>query len=1150
MKTTCKRWLSALLSLGVISSLIPASIASQPEVTEPSGHYVEGQALVLYESSPFLRSSGPLAGMNIEQEFSFTETPMMRSVAPTEKVALVTKDGMTTGELIAELEQRDGVRIAEPNYLYEPTAMETNDTFYGDLWGLDGNTGMDAETGWSTDTGSDTGNVIAVIDTGVDYNHPDLASVMWHNPGDIGLPGEYGFDYGDFDEDPMPDLVETEYANSHGTHCAGAIAAQINNSEGVAGVSPNTKIMALKIQNTAGSMSLIGILGAFSYVYQAKRAGVPIVATSNSYGGSGASQLELYAINQVGRAGVLSVIAAGNETSDNDFMGSYPAAFDSPYIIAVAAGHPDNGIAPFSCYGHYSTDVAAPGTSVLSTIAMEYYLPTLSNTYGLDKNRVYNSFENLSYNPQTESWTVRGASEADSLTIGGLMSAGPADEGEEADWAPVHCTEDEWFRLTGGGYKGKRLTLAVPERMESNSQIKFTITCKNPLYNTDAMEEQLYTGLMTISESADKFNIKNRVILHQTGQEELLSIRTGSFPNAWNTPMAAVAPSNDQETISIDVILSFPDVERTDISFDEFGIGAATGKYGFMSGTSMATPYAAGALGLVASKYPDESPSKLRARMLGGTLPLNEADAGKVASGGRLDLGTALSNPNPVIESVSASGDVAAVSGHFLTGAALYVDGKPVTPISQDDETIRFDASAFTRGDYLDFTVSRNGRSFSAKLSIPNAPKPFLTGATLPGETVMGGKLVSDGRQLFYIGSLGECFFAQTDDGWKALTGPGVASAVNSFLYMDGGIWMISHSSADTTCQFKRYDIDSGVWEDRGFADTQQHIDAFSAAAYNGKIYFFGDWAKLSDDSETWGSGVTCYDPRTGLVERMPTIEKQSDQRFNLKVSARQVGDKLIAVVPYATDDTQENSGQALQAYAFDGTSWTAMASTKPQLTIDVWGMMEDGFAASGDKLIYAGGRLDGYSNCYGFDPMRNEWSAMDYAPGEDVPALSSAVMDDTYYMVGLNEDGEPALMMMPVTSNLRSIEVLHDSGSVDGTGSYFNGDLVTLRASADEGYRFEGWEEDGSIVSSDAQYAFRAVADRSLTAKFVKVQEGGPSGSDSTDGPDQSPGSSSSGDSPFTGDPLQTGLLLLGVLLAGGSVITIFAARKRRTGH
>lgn len=253
----------------------------------------------------------------------------------------------------------------------EPAPAEVNppaaDPDLASAWGIQK---VSADKAWAKARGSKD-IIVAVIDTGVDYNHPDLAFNMWRNPnakqiaatgidpsgsdvtGDV-----VGYDFANNDALPFDD-------NMHGTHCAGAIGAVGGDGKGISGVSQRVSIMAVKFLTGQGSGTTADAIKGIDY---AVSRGAKIL--SNSWGGPGDSGNNALkdAIVRAEKAGVLFVAAAGNDSSDNDRKPTYPAAFDVPNMVTVAATSETDGMAFFSNYGAKSVHIGAPGTNIYSTV--------------------------------------------------------------------------------------------------------------------------------------------------------------------------------------------------------------------------------------------------------------------------------------------------------------------------------------------------------------------------------------------------------------------------------------------------------------------------------------------------------------------------------------------------------------------------------------------------------------------------------------------------------------------------------------------------------------------------------------------------------------------------------------------------------------
>jgi hypothetical protein len=209
---------------------------------------------------------------------------------------------------------------------------------------------------------------VAVIDTGIDYTHPDLSDNIWSDP----VTSKHGIDVVNNDSDPMDD-------NQHGTHVAGTIGAVGNNGIGVVGVNWTVRLMACKFLNASGSGTTDGAIACLDYVKTRKEQGVNVVATNNSWGGGGFSRSLYDAINAHLQAEILFIAAAGNSALDNDTALFYPASYFLPNVIAVAASTPTDALASFSNFGRRTVHLGAPGTDIPSTMPGNKY-GTLSGT--------------------------------------------------------------------------------------------------------------------------------------------------------------------------------------------------------------------------------------------------------------------------------------------------------------------------------------------------------------------------------------------------------------------------------------------------------------------------------------------------------------------------------------------------------------------------------------------------------------------------------------------------------------------------------------------------------------------------------------------------------------------------------------------------
>jgi len=331
---------------------------------------IPGRLIIKFKPTAELRAT-----QSVMQELNLTT---IQSVSELNIVTVKIPAGKTIEQVIEECKQYSQVEYAEPDY--KLFALEIpNDPDFSKLWGLHntGQTGgksdadIDAPEAWDMEKGKQD-ILVAIIDTGIDYNHPDLKDNIWRNPGEI--PGNnrdddnngfvddvYGWDFANNDADPFDD-------NLHGTHVAGTIGAVGNNNRGVVGVNWRVSLMALKFLTTDGSGSTSDAIKAITY---GAKMGVQIM--NNSWGGGGFSQALKDAIVFARDRGVLFVAAAGNESRDTDKDPNYPSNYDVENVISVAASTSRDELAIFSNYGATTVDFAAPGENIYSTVPGNSY---------------------------------------------------------------------------------------------------------------------------------------------------------------------------------------------------------------------------------------------------------------------------------------------------------------------------------------------------------------------------------------------------------------------------------------------------------------------------------------------------------------------------------------------------------------------------------------------------------------------------------------------------------------------------------------------------------------------------------------------------------------------------------------------------------
>jgi thermitase len=339
------------------------------------------------------------SGSNFLNEKSLSQVGTVSKITTTgfgTFARLETNKGLTD-KALSNFAANPNVLYVEPNYIITLDKVKggeevpaPKDPSFKKQWGMknDGKNGSIFSTGlagedinvlraWSITKGSKDVK-IAVIDTGVDYTHPDLKSNIMINEAELnGKPGVdddgdgyvddiYGYDFANKDADPQD-------GHGHGTHCAGNIGA-VHDGAGIAGVMANVKILPVKFLSDSGSGETIDAIAAIDY---AIKRGVNVM--SNSWGGGEREQSLEDAIKAAEAAGITFVAAAGNESSNNDTTDSFPANYDVSNVISVGSFTSAGAKSSFSNYGLKTVHVTAPGSNILSTYKKGGYT-TMSGT--------------------------------------------------------------------------------------------------------------------------------------------------------------------------------------------------------------------------------------------------------------------------------------------------------------------------------------------------------------------------------------------------------------------------------------------------------------------------------------------------------------------------------------------------------------------------------------------------------------------------------------------------------------------------------------------------------------------------------------------------------------------------------------------------
>ena len=371
-----KTWSRALLITGLMTSV--TAFAGTFNLDK---EHVPGELIVKFKNSKSANSMSALKSLGGSVKYQFRTKGAQVVKFP----SLKSNDALFAAA--KQLAARSDVEYVEANTIMHVNRLPNDAEFtkqYGmHNTGADGGTAdadIDAAEAWEISTGSKD-VLVAIIDTGVDHSHPDIAPNYWFNPGETGLDASgkdkstngidddgngyiddfRGWDFVNNDNDPMDD-------HAHGTHCAGVIGARGNDGVGVTGVNWNVSLVGLKFLSGSGSGTLEDAVKAIEY-----GTSLGVSLTSNSWGGGGFSQTMMDAIKSANDHGILFIAAAGNSSSNNDTTPSYPASYEVDNVISVAASDNKDQMAYFSNNGVRSVHVAAPGVDIWSSVPGSKY---------------------------------------------------------------------------------------------------------------------------------------------------------------------------------------------------------------------------------------------------------------------------------------------------------------------------------------------------------------------------------------------------------------------------------------------------------------------------------------------------------------------------------------------------------------------------------------------------------------------------------------------------------------------------------------------------------------------------------------------------------------------------------------------------------
>ncbi len=581
---------TAVVVFMLFSSVMAGQAADQKNLNRP---YRSGELLVKYKTGTGI----------IEKSAMLTQGAVLnaQAIGRSQIHRVTLAPGTTVEQAMAAYASDPNVEIVEPNYIIRAQAMP-DDTEFSRQWGLyntgqtvsgyQGTAGIDIDAPQAWDIITDgTEVVVAVVDTGCDIGHPDLAANIWNNADEIPGDGKdndgngyiddvVGWDFADDDNDPHD-------VSGHGTHVAGIIAAVGDNQRGIAGVAWRARIMPIRIMNAFDEGTTADAIDAIEYAIDN---GAKII--NCSWGGAGNSGVLQHVINN---AGALLVCASGNFGQNTDTSPYYPASYASPNIISVAASDQMDQLAWFSNYGKASVDVAAPGVRIYS----------LLNGRG--------ALWSDTFDDGLAGWTTGGANNTWAVTDPPGTSAAPAlainPDGDYAD------ATNSWAQLPAQNLSEG-----------SASMLSFRL-----IGQSQANSDVLYLEISTNGTSWTTLPLKMGGTLRHDGI-------SGSIPY-WMSIMADLGPWDGEPQVFLRFRF-FSDATTTGTGFyiDNIKLEAADGvdTYAFMQGTSMATGYVTGLAALIQSEDPSLTPLEIKFIIL-NSVDLDQDLLGMVSSGGRIN---------------------------------------------------------------------------------------------------------------------------------------------------------------------------------------------------------------------------------------------------------------------------------------------------------------------------------------------------------------------------------------------------------------------------------------------------------------------------------------------------------------------------------
>lgn len=1108
-------------------------VVAEQQTGKETLSYVEGEVLVVTSGGTPKKNINALGketvamGATIEDTINFNASKSTGNF----QVSLIKSEKYTTEQLLEIYEKSKNVKSVQPNYKYH--ALDTNYKDY--LWGVDnqgqngGTAGMDinSDSQKVTMAAGEEGKekVIAIVDTGVDYTHPMLSDYMWNNPNTTYLKGEHGYDFVNGDADPMDD-------NGHGSHCSG-ITQSVMNGE-------NIKIMALKFLDDWGYGDTYNAIAAYNYIYTAQQLGTNVVAVNNSWGseiGENEDELLKQVINLVGEKGAISVCAAGN---DAGICSSMPAVIDSPYIVSVAATNEKGELAGFSNYGAETVDIAAPGADILSTVSYNVFNPV---SYEEDENgnkelcSTYEDFSGELVTPDVPQVLEYSNVDEDSICY-------EIDEDGKCEGQSVTLTDSDYFGKKEedskalqweikGAEEGETYTLYLPYYQEASA----TPVYMNMMIKGSAPEGETIEFLGLEFDSAASFTIfdvelsEDKSVNPKLFNEVSFGNLAGNM-NYWDQHsgqkdeyvekagdraicIEVTAGASGDHTIIIDDFA----ISKSDVTEDEFG------KLAFYNGTSMATPYATGAVAVLANAYPTDTVQERIARIK-GSVSKNEALTGMVASGGVLDLEMA-DQPEPSFQNVTIqeNGQLVIQGNFFNSEACISINDQEVKAKSISEKSIVLEGNYYNKNIWLSVQMGETYFEQECYFAKGTAPKKIGKYEAIINKSSM----VSDGEIVYCVNDLGdvntysENSFENQDYAEISYLGTADFNQIfdnDSMQYyvseeialVDGKLYAIAMGSAlfSTKAALIRFNMETMEWEKiadlpDAYSDID-HLTGFYAyhmptlTSYQGKLYLLGGY---DEQQAAPVKDVYVYD-----VNKAQWSKGVSMPEGRVASKAIQVGDKLIVTLG---GDGSENCPSNL---IFDGKSWKkskqsiSVSTQNTQFYMDSVGNCITYFtgeiALVKNGLLYTDCQAEALGDTFMYQLNEDKYTTTNYSIRNikgSREICTVALGNKVYILTGVDMDGEQLSNPEEQYNTLiYTIDIqdgrckvsgqASEGGLIYGMGSYMPGAKVELKAEAKPDYYLKSFTVAGKQIPVQKTKAATTIANISSDVA-VKAQFG-----------------------------------------------------------